>query len=410
MLAFVLRAAVGLLLARGVPALDIPPRDWWVSGYSHYTTIARTLLETGEYRFGPILAPRPPLYPAFLAVLRGTFGASGVAPVLAQAAIGAGTVCLTALVAWRAFDARAGLLAGAIAAVYPYWVVHDVALQETALFTLLAAAAVERLLAARETGSLAPAAASGLLFGLALLTRESVLPVIPIAALWLVATTVPSTPLGSRLGAAAALLGVAALAVAPWVARNTARLGRPVLTAGLGFGPGYQLWVGNNPQTLAAYPRQSIDVATASAFSALAPADRAALRALDSNRADPWFRAKAVAFIRESPARFLRAGVTKLVAGLGPLVTPRRGLLRDLLYSLSWVPLAGAAAFALWSSRRSPFALLVVALFAVFGLTSFVLYAHTSHRVWLDVYVIALAAAALSGHAKGKVEPAPLAS
>lgn len=395
LLAFVLRAAVGLLLANGVPALDIPPRDWRESGYSHYATIARTLIQTGEYRLGPILAPRPPLYPGLLAALLGAFGESGVAPVLVQAMLGAGTVCVTALIAQRVFDVRTGLLAGVIAAVYPYWVVHDTALQETALFTLLTAAAVERLLAAQGSRSLLPAAVAGLLFGFAVLCRESILPFVPVAALWLVAAMSPAPRTGRRLLSAAILLGAAALVVAPWIARNKARLGTPVVTTGTGFGLGYRLWVANNPWTLTAYPRRSIDIATARAFSALDETDSESLRTLDPNKTDSWFLAKAVSFVREDPTRFFRAGLTKVAAGLGPLLSPRRGPLPDLLYTLSWVPLALAAGVGFWATRRSPFALLVLALFTVFALSTFVLHAHTSHRVWLDVYVITLAASTL---------------
>ena len=103
---------------------------------------------------------RVPLYPAFLAAV--TFGQKAFLPVVfAQSLIGVGTVVCAALLAREMFGRSAAITAAAITAVYPYYVVHDTALQETSLFTLLTAVAVLLLLRVRRSGSGATAACAG---------------------------------------------------------------------------------------------------------------------------------------------------------------------------------------------------------------------------------------------------------
>jgi hypothetical protein len=56
-------------------------------------------------------------------------------------------------------------LAAALTALYPYYVVHDTALQETGLYAFLMTLAVLLLLYVRRSGSMLTAAAAGLTLG-----------------------------------------------------------------------------------------------------------------------------------------------------------------------------------------------------------------------------------------------------
>jgi hypothetical protein len=97
---------------------------------------------------------------------------------------------------------------------------------------------IERLLAAgAEAGRVGTALAAGLLWGLAILTRETVLYFLPLAALWLGRGPGPRAP--ARGGA---FLLAAVLTVAPWTYRNwqVFRAWVPVSTAG-----GQNLFQGN---------------------------------------------------------------------------------------------------------------------------------------------------------------------
>jgi hypothetical protein len=95
--------------------------------------------------------------------------------------------------------------------------------------------AFERLLAS-EAGSVGVAVAAGLLWGLAALTRETVLLFVPLAALWLA--------FGRERGRrrAMAFLLAATAVIAPWTLRNFALTGAfvPVATRG-----SFNLWLAN---------------------------------------------------------------------------------------------------------------------------------------------------------------------
>jgi 4-amino-4-deoxy-L-arabinose transferase-like glycosyltransferase len=104
------------------------------------------------------------------------------------------------------------------------------------VFTVLLWWAMERVLAADARGSTGAALASGLLWGLAILTRETVLYFLPFAALWLAWRRAG----GARR--AAALLAVSAFVVLPWTLRNWFVFDAfvPVSTSGA-----LNLWQGN---------------------------------------------------------------------------------------------------------------------------------------------------------------------
>ena len=178
----------------------------------------------------------PPVYPYFLALLYGPTGTFETAR-WAQAAIGALLVPAVGLAGARAFSPRAGLWAAAVTALYPELVWFSVHFWSETLFMVLLWWGIERLLAADSSGRLGVALGAGVLWGLAILTRETVLYFVPLAALWL-ATRAAA---GARLRAGAFLVA-ALLVVAPWTYRNWLEFHAfvPVSTAG-----GQNLFQGN---------------------------------------------------------------------------------------------------------------------------------------------------------------------
>ena len=105
--------------------------DFWANGYRFYFAMAQNISAGNGIGFngGPPTAFRVLLYPILIALL--TWGRPLFLPVLfAQALIGAGTVWCAAWLAGEMFGSRAAVTAAALTAVYPYYVVHDTALQE----------------------------------------------------------------------------------------------------------------------------------------------------------------------------------------------------------------------------------------------------------------------------------------
>ena len=182
----------------------------------------------------------PPLYVYFIAVPYALFKTL-TAVKWAQIVVSALMVPAIGLVALRTFGRRAGIVAAAMAALYPELVWFSVHFWSETLFMLFLWWGMERLLAAEDQGTLSRSLAAGVLFGLAILTRETVLYFLPFAALWLGLGRLP----GARARGATFLLA-GLLCVAPWTYRNWVQFHTfiPVSTAG-----GLNLYQGNAPLT-----------------------------------------------------------------------------------------------------------------------------------------------------------------
>jgi len=177
----------------------------------------------------------PPLYAYFVGAVSALFG--GLSAVkMVQAVVSALLVPALGRLGASVLGPEAGLAGAAIAAFYPELIWFSAHFWAETLFMVVLWWAFERLVAAEARASAAVAAAAGLLFGLAVLTRETVLYFTPLAALWLAR--------GGRGGRrrAALFLAVAVLTVAPWTYRNWVvhRAFVPVSTAG-----GLNLFQGN---------------------------------------------------------------------------------------------------------------------------------------------------------------------
>lgn len=238
-----LAAALRLLFLWLEPATRPAGDEWTWIGWSIHSPAG---VASPEVRFDPLAAGvlfYPPGYPYFVGALYALLG-SLAAVKAAQALVGALLVPAVGAVAARLFGPRAGLWAGLIVALYPELVWFAVHFWSETLFLVLLWWAFERLLAADDRGSTGAAAVAGLLWGLAVLTRETSLYFTPLAALWLVRGR------GAGLRRGAAFLALALLTVAPWTCRNWVKHQAfiPVSTAG-----GLNLWQGN-----AALTRQEV--------------------------------------------------------------------------------------------------------------------------------------------------------
>ncbi len=164
--------------------------NFWVDGYVFFFNLAQSIAHgQGIAIDGTTTGFRTPLYSIFLAGL--TLGHQAFWPIIiAQSVIGAGTVVCTALLTARLFPGRAAAgaptLAAAITALYPYYVFHDTAIQETSLFTFFTLVSVLLLLKAAREGDPVTGAEAGLILGLDVLTRATIAPFGLLAPLWLV--------------------------------------------------------------------------------------------------------------------------------------------------------------------------------------------------------------------------------
>lgn len=385
-LAFVTRVAVRLHLGA---------IDFWTNGYTFFFDLAQNIAAgNGIALYVAPTAFRVPLYPIFLAAL--TFGYREFVPIiLAQSLIGAGTVCCAALIARELFGEAAAIIAAAITAFYPYYVVHDTALQETSLYTFLMALAVLLLMRGRRKGSAAMAVCAGLILGAAVLTRANLAPFAVLAPLWL-ALPARSTAVPRRRRFLTCLLcaGAVVLTVSPWLARSYWLTGSPTLSSESGF----FLWLGNNPYTFSHYPNESIDDSQDAALKALSPQENTEIKALSTNEAavDRWFLRKGLDYIREHPWQTLVNGLRKIGAAFCLLPSPRRSFWPNLFYFLSYAPVISLGLWGMWAGRQHwRDHIIFYALFVSFSAVTAVFFGHTSYRAYLDVYWIVFAAGAV---------------
>jgi 4-amino-4-deoxy-L-arabinose transferase-like glycosyltransferase len=352
-------------------------------------------VDTGTaQRFG-----RAPGYPVFLAGLDAGRPVPSSTPArvkVAQSLVGAATVWLLGLIALGAAGPRPGVVAAALAAIYPPLItIPAYAFSET-VYSFVAFAtifvlqrAVERTSpdAARRTGPVLLALASGLLGGVAALVRPAMLLFLPLAFAWLLYRR--------RLVLALALTIGATLVVAPWTVRNVRVYDRLVLIASEG---GVTFWTGNNPLAggegdLAANPAiKEAELALRQRHAGLSP-----------EQMEPIYYREALTWITEEPGRWLLLELRKAfytIVPIGPsyAVHSARYRFASIVPYLMVLPFALPGAIRLWRSARRPTPLFLLAGSAV--LMCLVFFPQERFRLPVLDPALLIAAAALTGRAR----------
>ena len=222
----VLAAALAIRLLLLVGTASLGPQ---IADERDYLQIATSLVAGRGFAFesGPT-SLRPPLYPAFIAVVWLGSGVQSLQLIrLAQVALSLVTAWLVYRVACGVYDERSALAAAAITAVYPALIFENMmALSET-LFTLLVVASTLALVRLVRAPTLARSFGAGVLIGCAALTRSVLWP-FPVVVAPLVGWWTPGTP-RHRISIAAGLLVGSLLVMGPWAIRNTRLQGVPVV-------------------------------------------------------------------------------------------------------------------------------------------------------------------------------------
>ena len=195
-------------------------------------------------------AQRPPLTPFALVAAYIVFGPQLLAGQLLLACLGALSVAGLWLLGKQLFSAEVGLLAGILAAVYPFFVFLTV-IPLTENLAILLYILLALLLTAKDgLRSIPHAALTGCVLGLAMLNRPQILGFFPFLAL--LAFVGAKWPWQERLRWIGTALACSAAIVTPWIIRNHGVVGGwfPVSLQG-----GVALYEGNSPYTQTALSR-----------------------------------------------------------------------------------------------------------------------------------------------------------
>jgi 4-amino-4-deoxy-L-arabinose transferase-like glycosyltransferase len=204
----------------------------------YYNAQANTIARGGgftDFRDGSETAEHPPLTALALAPTSwigdriDDDGTNQLAHRLTMAVFGVAVVIVVALVGRTVAGERAGLIAGALAALSPNLWANDGAIMSETLAALAVALAI--LLAYRfwRSPTWKNAVWVGAMCGLAILVRAELALLLPVMVLPLAARAATAGAMRARLGLAAIAFVAAGVVVSPWVIANHVRIEKPVL-------------------------------------------------------------------------------------------------------------------------------------------------------------------------------------
>jgi hypothetical protein len=191
------------------------------------------------------------------------------------------------------------------------------------------------------------------------------------------------------------MLAAVGVVTSPWLVWTCHITGAPEFTSQTGIA----LWTGNNAQTFSHYPSESIDLSRGEAWLKLSESDRMELERFDElrdeNGQSDWFAQRALAYMRDNPWLVLRGMFTKLYAAFSWRLNPYRQALAEAAYAIGYVPVAFLGLIGMFLAIRKREVMLIGMLYVAFICVTVVFWAHTSHRSYLDVYWMVLAASVM---------------
>ncbi len=351
-------------------------------------------------------ALRMPLYPLFIAAFLKLTRHSALLFIIVQALISTITVFIVYKIALKISGKTAAILAAGCSAFYPYSFVHDTQLQENGLYQCLSLASVWFLMNAVDKKKISLFGVTGILLGIATLTRSTHL-IHSIFLILLLLFTFRKNWKQAFLFVGTATLSFF-LCLSPWLARNKKVVGSFTLNSEAGI----VLAVAHNPYTFLSFPyRGRIDTVYQFLPSNLSKKEKEELRGLENNEMarSRWFQSYALRYIRTHKWETLRRGIYKAAVNFLGILSPLQDPLKNAVYFLSYWALTLLALASLSAVWRTFYFQTFVALSLSQAVVSFIFWAHTSHRSFLDPMLAVLAGiglAHLAGREKESTYPA----
>ena len=360
-----------------------------VSDSLAYKSFATSIANGAGYAYssGQLTAYWPVGTSAFYALIHYVFGNSSYALLVVNILVGTGIAYLTYLLSLRYFGQKVAACAGWLVALWPVLIQFTTVYSSELLFTLLLLATLQVWSLQHLNGAL-KACLWGALLCAATYVRPTALPlyfILPVLHLWKTRDFREAV----KSGLVAVLTG--AVLFAPWVMRNQAIFGQPVLVSA-NFGS--NLWMGNNPLSKGEYmPLPEIQF------------ENEVIR-------DQHFKTLAVDFIKANPAEYAKLAIRRFVitydretigvawnqSALAKLFGNDALSPLKLVSSLYWWLVAGLAAlgicWALWVRETSIFNPLIV-VSAFFFLVPVLTVGQDRYHLPLDPFFAVFAAYAM---------------
>jgi 4-amino-4-deoxy-L-arabinose transferase-like glycosyltransferase len=324
----------------------------------HYSTLALNLL-TGygfAWKPGELTSLRPPLYPAFIALVWMSTGAESVLVVrIVQVLISLLNVYLLYRLGLLLFERRVAVLAAAGLCFYPSLVAFNFLLLTEVLFTLLLTLVALSYVTLLKTKTAWAAWSTGGVLGLAALTRSVLWP-FPLVLCPLTLFTL----LGSwkqRLWTTLALLLGYLVVVTPWAVRNTKLQGAFTVIDTMG---GLTLRMGNYEHTDLNRAWVPITIQGENSIFQDLYREHSDVSSWTEGQKEKWALRKTLAYVQEHPGLTLKRAVVKFACFWGLERTLIAGWQYGLYQPPHW--------FAILGTFLVPLCYIIVMLLACLGI------------------------------------------
>ncbi|MCX6830002.1 MAG: tetratricopeptide repeat protein [candidate division Zixibacteria bacterium] len=354
---------------------------------------------------------RGPLYPYFLAVLLKITGSSIFWSRLLQCLLPSFSAVLIYLLGKRAFSKKAGIIAGLAFAAYGTMIFYDTMFMLEALFITLALLSVYLMLLYKGERKPRQWLGTGIIFGLAAITRPNILLLAPLFLIWIYLGFASIRDFKKRLLIPFIYLAGLLIPVLSVTLRNYLVTGEAILVSSQG---GVNFYLGNNRDAeglTMLMPEVKLDESLPwNQFTAATrrAAEKETGKKLTAGEESSFWTDKALKFIGSNPGRFLALTFRKIIYFLVGFENSDNG---DIYFSrnysslfslLLWkkliyfpfgllLPLAVAGLAASWKRRRE---LSLFYLFIIGYLPTVILFLVTArHRLPVIPFLLLFAAA-----------------
>jgi len=263
----------------------------------HYDALGTRLAEGKGYinSSGQPTAFRPPIYPLFLGATYKIAGHNLTWVRIVQAMLGAGICVLAYLIGAVIFDRMIANLTGYLCCLYLPLIVNTSQILTETLFTFLLLLGILLIISRNNYVNLV---ISGIVLGLALLTRPFLIFFLPFLYGWLFL----QNKFGRLRGVAMLSIGIF-LVLSPWILRNYCRLNSFVPFANVGGITLYNSYV---------VPQKGFS------FNSLEGVDDEYYTIRNETDRSRFLTGKAVEYIRENPAKTAKLAIVKVLLFIYP--------------------------------------------------------------------------------------------
>lgn len=251
---------------------------------------------------------RAPFYPYFLAFLSFITGSSIFWSKFLQLLLCGGTAYFIFKLAAYLFNQRVALVAGIIYALYGTLLYYEVMFLIPVLFVFFLTWGMYRLIVFRESHSIKTWLVTGIIFGLAAISRPNILIVMPVLAIWLFFITDKTLSISNRIKRPFFVFIGVVLMIIPVTIRNVIVTDEFTLLSTQG---GVNFYIGNNPVANGlSMAMPEVDLNESLSWDQFIPATLSAAQkekgmALTEAEASSFWTAKTVDFIINNPGKFI---------------------------------------------------------------------------------------------------------